>query len=57
MRSHSSRNNRENHRLKLAMGFGVHPVLRGDDREGVYFMMPLAGRPGLKGHGSGQRGG
>jgi GNAT superfamily N-acetyltransferase len=41
VRSHSSGGNRANHHLKLSMGFGVHPILRGDDRRGVYFVMPL----------------
>lgn len=46
IRSHSSGANTENHALKLAMGFAVHPVVRGDDLGGVYFVMPLrtAGR-------------
>ncbi len=43
VRSYSGGNNGENHRLKLAMGFGVHAVIRGEDREGVYFILPLAG--------------
>ncbi len=41
VRSYSSGANSANHRLKLAMGFGVYPVLRGDDRRGAYFIMPL----------------
>lgn len=41
VRSHSSGDNTANHRLKLAMGFGVHPIVRGDDRRGVYFVLPL----------------
>jgi len=45
VRSHSSGANVENHRLKLSMGFGVHPIVRGDDTQGVYFIMPLR-RPG-----------
>ena len=44
IRSHSSGNNAANHHLKLSMGFGVHPVVRGEDRGGVYFIPPLAGR-------------
>jgi GNAT superfamily N-acetyltransferase len=43
VRSHSSGANVENHRLKLSMGFGVHPIVRGDDKQGVYFIMPLRG--------------
>lgn len=42
MRSHSSGSNRANHRLKLSMGFAVHPIVRGADDRGVYFIMPLA---------------
>jgi GNAT superfamily N-acetyltransferase len=45
VRSHSSGTNVENHRLKLSMGFGVHPIVRGDDTQGVYFIMTLR-RPG-----------
>lgn len=41
MRSHSSGSNEANHRLKLSMGFGVHPIVRGADARGVYFIMPL----------------
>ena len=42
VRSHSSGANVPNHQLKLAMGFGVHPIVRGEDNQGVYFVMPLA---------------
>lgn len=41
LRSYSSGGNRANHQLKVSLGFGVHPVVRGDDRRGVYFIMPL----------------
>lgn len=41
LRSHSSGTNSANHQLKLSMGFGVHPIRRGDDNGGVYFVMPL----------------
>jgi GNAT superfamily N-acetyltransferase len=41
VRSHSSGSHTANHALKLAMGFGVHPIVRGDDKGGVYFVMPL----------------
>ena len=41
VRSHSSGDNAANHQLKLAMGFGVHPIVRGEDRRGVYFVLPL----------------
>jgi GNAT superfamily N-acetyltransferase len=44
MRSHSSGDNVANHQLKLTMGFGVHPIVRGGDHKGVYFIMPLQGR-------------
>jgi GNAT superfamily N-acetyltransferase len=41
VRSHSGGEHDENHQLKLAMGFGVHPVIRDTDNRGVYFVMPL----------------
>ena len=41
VKSHSSGTNQANHRLKLEMGFGVHPIVRGEDIHGVYFIMPL----------------
>lgn len=41
IRSHSSGDNLANHQLKLSLGYGVHPVIRGDDRRGVYFILPL----------------
>jgi GNAT superfamily N-acetyltransferase len=41
LRSHSSGKNDANHQLKLSMGFGVHPIIRGEDKQGVYFVMPL----------------
>jgi GNAT superfamily N-acetyltransferase len=41
IRSHSSGSNEANHQLKLALGFGVHPIVRGEDNKGVYFVMPL----------------
>ena len=41
IRSHSSGDNIANHRLKLSLGYGVHPIVRGDDRGGVYFILPL----------------
>ncbi len=46
MRSHSGGANVANHALKLKMGFGVHPLVRGDDAEGVYFILPLGDRSG-----------
>ena len=45
VRSHSSGYNTANHRLKLSLGFGVHPVVRGDDTAGVYFILPLRRPP------------
>lgn len=41
IRSHSSGDNIENHQLKLSLGYSVHPILRGEDRRGVYFILPL----------------
>ena len=44
MRSHSAGSHEANHQLKLRMGFGVHPIVRGTDTCGVYFVMPLQPR-------------
>jgi GNAT superfamily N-acetyltransferase len=41
IRSHSSGDNLANHQLKLSLGYGAHPITRGDDRRGVYFILPL----------------
>ena len=41
IRSHSGGDNRENHQLKLSLGYGVHPIVRGNDRHGIYFILPL----------------
>jgi GNAT superfamily N-acetyltransferase len=41
IRSHSSGDNLENHQLKLSLGYSVHPIIRGEDRRGVYFILPL----------------
>jgi GNAT superfamily N-acetyltransferase len=41
IRSHSRGGEGANHQLKLALGFAVHPVRRGADRDGVYFVLPL----------------
>jgi len=41
IRSHSGGQNAANHQLKLSMGYGVHPIIRGDDHQGVYFVLPL----------------
>ena len=41
IRSHSDGHRKANHHLKLSLGFAVHPIVRGDDKEGVYFIMPL----------------
>ena len=41
IRSHSSGDNLANHQLKLSLGYGVHPIVRGEDRRGVYFILPL----------------
>jgi GNAT superfamily N-acetyltransferase len=42
MRSHSGSDSLANHQLKLALGFSVHPILRGDDTAGVYFLKTLS---------------
>ena len=44
LRSHSSGDNTANHQLKLAMGFALHRIERGDDQRGAYFIMPLGGK-------------
>ena len=41
IRSHSGGDNLANHQLKLSLGYGVHPIIRGDDHRGVYFILPL----------------
>lgn len=41
VRSHSAGESQENHRLKVSLGFAVHPISRGDDRSGAYFLLPL----------------
>jgi GNAT superfamily N-acetyltransferase len=41
VRSHSSGDNRANHQLKLGLGYGVHPIVRGQDERGAYFVLPL----------------
>ena len=43
IRSHSGGDNLENHQLKLSLGYGVHPIIRGGDKRGVYFILPLRG--------------
>jgi GNAT superfamily N-acetyltransferase len=41
VRSHSDGVRHANHHLKLSLGFAVHPIERGEDKRGVYFIMPL----------------
>ena len=41
IRSHSSGDNQANPHLKLSLGYGVHPIIRGEDQRGVYFVLPL----------------
>ena len=41
IRSHSSGDNLANHQLKLSLGYGVHPITRGEDTRGAYFILPL----------------
>ncbi|MFJ9566976.1 GNAT family N-acetyltransferase [Streptomyces fuscichromogenes] len=41
VRSHSAGENAGNHRLKLRLGFAVHPIVRDDDHKGCYFLLPL----------------
>ncbi len=42
--SFSYSHNRENHALKLRMGFTVRPETRGGGRHGLFFLMPLVSR-------------
>lgn len=42
VRSHSGGDHPANHALKLALGFGVQPIVRGDDARGAYYILPLA---------------
>lgn len=41
VRSYSDGTRRANHHLKLKLGYAVHPVVRGEDKRGAYFVMPL----------------
>jgi GNAT superfamily N-acetyltransferase len=41
VRSHSGGDHPANHQLKLALGFGVLPIVRGDDTRGAYYILPL----------------
>ena len=41
IRSHSSANNIENHRLKLSLGYAMHALHPITGRDGAYFMLPL----------------
>ncbi|HWG84938.1 MAG TPA: GNAT family N-acetyltransferase [Deinococcales bacterium] len=44
VRSHTSGESQANHALKLSLGFALHPVKRGSDERGAYFLLPLGGR-------------
>jgi GNAT superfamily N-acetyltransferase len=46
IRSHSSLKNVENHALKTALGFGIHPFNPENGKSGYYFILPL--RPFLQ---------
>ena len=41
LRSFSNGTRPANHHLKISMGFGIHPHVRADDNQGVFFVMPL----------------
>lgn len=41
LRSHSGGDREGNHALKIALGFAIDPIVRGDDRHGAYFILPL----------------
>ena len=41
IRSHSSAKNIENHRLKLSLGYAMHPLVASRGKDGAYFILPL----------------
>lgn len=41
LRSFSNGTKPANHHLKISMGFGIHPHIRKDDNQGVYFVIPI----------------
>lgn len=41
IRSHSSAQNTENHRLKLSLGYAIHPLVTSRGKDGAYFVLPL----------------
>lgn len=41
IRSHSSAKNTENHRLKLSLGYAIHPLVASRGKDGAYFILPL----------------
>lgn len=41
IRSHSSAQNTENHRLKLSLGYAIHPLVADRGKDGAYFILPL----------------
>jgi GNAT superfamily N-acetyltransferase len=43
VRSRSDENNIANYQLKLSLGFAIHPLDKTNDRDGVYFILPLRG--------------
>lgn len=43
--SYSSYGRDANHHIKLSLGFAAQPEVHGDNHQGVYFLMPLRGRP------------
>lgn len=45
IRSYSSETHPENHRLKIAMGFAIHPLVAGRGKDGAYFILPLRAFP------------
>lgn len=40
--SHSSAKNTENHRLKLSLGYAIHPLVASRGKDGAYFILPLS---------------
>ena len=41
IRSHSSAQNTENHRLKLSLGYAIQPLVASRGKDGAYFVLPL----------------
>ncbi len=47
VRSFSFGSSSKNHALKTSLGLALHPVARGDDQRGCYFVLPLRSAAGF----------